>query len=158
MDTSIHDIQQLGVRDTDQLMDMFVVILGILGAGLVTWMYISQRSTFMILACLAIMAYAVFMLFIANNMLAQLNLSPDAFQYKMVRWTRRVHARFRLWPSSRLSGGTAEEVDRDGQAVRRTAVAAAVDDRRRDDWNSGKNGKNRKKGRKGRSIEMIVRV
>jgi hypothetical protein len=29
----------------NQLMDMFVVILGILGAGLVTWMYISAAPS-----------------------------------------------------------------------------------------------------------------
>jgi hypothetical protein len=54
------------------------------------------------------MAYAVFMLFIANNMLV--NLSPDAFQYKMaVDDVRHVHARFHAAGGRHLvtGGGTA---------------------------------------------------
>jgi hypothetical protein len=108
----------------------------------------------MILACLAIMAYAVFMLFIANNMLV--NLSPDAFQYKMVRWT--TYGMFMLdfmllvavistewWDGKKKSIETAKRSD--AQQSRRP-----WDDRRRDDWNSGR------MGRIGRRVERVVVV
>jgi hypothetical protein len=71
---------------------------------------------------------------------AQLNLSPDAFQYKMVRWT--TYGMFMLdfmllvavistewWDGKKKSIETAKRSD--AQQSRRP-----WDDRRRDDWNS----------------------
>lgn len=70
----------------NEIIDMGIVALGVLGTALVGWLFIKNRQMFMIIACLAILIYALSMLFFVNGLLYRMQLSRDVMTYRIIKW------------------------------------------------------------------------
>lgn len=70
----------------NEIIDMGIVGLGVLGTALTVWLFIMNRQIFMIVACLAILAYSVSMLFFVNNLMYKMQFAGDVMAYRIIKW------------------------------------------------------------------------